>query len=129
MLWQLWRWLEPYTARDRPGGERLRAAPASTVKPRSPGRWLASAQRFQSQGDYRRACFCLYEGMLQRLHDTGKVPQLASRTDGEYTRAVAALSNPSPYRTLLRTHEDLHFGGAEATAERYAACRDAYQDL
>lgn len=128
----LWRWLQPYTARA-PARRGRRASPSrsATSQPqrRSPARWLASAQIYQRQGDYRRACFCLYEGMLQQLNDAKLVPQRASWTDGEYARALTDLPNPAPYGVLLRAHEELRFGEVEATAERYAECREAFQQL
>ncbi len=128
--WRLWQAWQPYRVAGRPRrGRRSRTGSASGTPSRSPGRWLAAAQAYQGQGDYRRACFCLYEGALQHLNDRQLVPQLASRTDGEYARAVAALPNSAPYQTLLRQHEALCYGEAEATPERYAACREAFQQL
>ncbi|NJL00255.1 MAG: DUF4129 domain-containing protein [Spirulinaceae cyanobacterium SM2_1_0] len=129
LAWQLWCWLQPYTIGKRPGGKRIASRAAAPPRRRSPSGWLATAQTYQRQGNYRRACLCLYAGALQQLNDAGVAPHLDSRTDGEYAHVIAALPNAVPYQTLLRNHEDLRFGGAEATAERFAECREAYQQL
>lgn len=125
----LWQWLQPYTVRSPARGRRRPPPRPQAQQRRSPARWLASAQTYQRQGDYRRACLCLYAGMLQQLNDAKLVPQLASRTDGEYARAVANLPQAAPCRVLLHAHEELRFGDAAATVERYAECRDAFQQL
>jgi hypothetical protein len=91
--------------------------------------WLQRSQKFQQQGNYREACLCLYMAMLQRLNDTGLVPHQSSRTDGEYLQLVQQLPKPTPYQTLLVTHQELCFSNTEASRSVFDECQEAYREI
>ncbi|MGB0562222.1 MAG: DUF4129 domain-containing protein [Spirulinaceae cyanobacterium] len=118
-LWTLWRLVRPYWLRWQ--GDRT---PISTPQTnhQSRSQWRQQARQYQSQGNYTQACLCLYFGMLQQLHDQGQLPHQASRTDGEYDRALAQQPQPTPYRTLLTVHQRLKFANAPATQELLDRC-------
>jgi hypothetical protein len=91
--------------------------------------WLQRSQKFQQQGNYREACLCLYRAMLQRLNDTGIAKAQPSRTDGEYLQLVQQLPQPTPYQTLLMTHQQLCFSKTEASRSDFEQCLQAYQEI
>ena len=91
--------------------------------------WLQRSQKFQQQGNYREACLCLYMAMLQRLNDTGLVPHQSSRTDGEYLQLIQQLPKPTPYQTLLVTHQELCFSNTEASRSVFDQCQEAYREI
>jgi len=91
--------------------------------------WLQRSQKFQQQGNYREACLCLYMAMLQRLNDTGLVPHQSSRTDGEYLQLIQQLPKPTPYQTLLVTHQELCFSNTEASRSVFDECQEAYREI
>ncbi|HSF76258.1 MAG TPA: DUF4129 domain-containing protein [Microcoleus sp.] len=91
--------------------------------------WLLRAQKLQQQGKYRQACRCLYMTVLQRLNDAGTVVDQPSRTDGEYLELIQQLPQPVPYETVIRIHEQLYFGNAEADALTFEQCQQAYQQI
>ncbi|MBE9140826.1 DUF4129 domain-containing protein [Nodosilinea sp. LEGE 07088] len=90
--------------------------------------WWREAQRLAQQGNYAEACKALYMAGLARLNDTEIVLYRPSRTDGEYLTCIA--THPSrPYELLIRTHERIAYGDAQATEETYQRCRRAYQEI
>jgi hypothetical protein len=95
----------------------------------SVAKWLQRSQKFQQQGNYREACLCLYRAMLQRLNDTGLVPHQSSRTDGEYLQLIQQLPKPTPYQTLLVTHQELCFSNTEASRSVFDQCQEAYREI
>ena len=126
--WQLYQILRPYWDSLRP---QVRAArePAQTT-----ANWLRQAQVAQAQADYASACRALYMATLQKLSERDLIAPQSSRTDGEYLALLQALSlqdlpRPQPYELLIQTHERLHFDRLSASAELYAQCWQAYQQL
>lgn len=91
--------------------------------------WLRRSQEFYRQGNYSEACRLLYMAMLQKLHETGVAPHQPSRTDGEYRQLTRELPQEGSYQTLLTTHEQLCFGRAEISADDFAQCQQAYQEI
>lgn len=91
--------------------------------------WFKQSQKLQQQGNYREACLCLYKAMLQRLNDSGIVPDQPSRTDGEYLQLVQHLSKPSSYQTLIMTHQQLCFSNIEASSFVWEECQQAYREI
>ncbi|MEC4986144.1 MAG: DUF4129 domain-containing protein [Oscillatoria sp. PMC 1068.18] len=128
--WQVWQVLSPYLYLV---SQKLGQSGDSTVTKQSQELsargWLARSRNFQREGNYREACVCLYLAMLQRLHDREIILHQASRTDGEYLNLVRDLSQPQPYEKIFASHQQLLFGGGEATAQLYEMMEQAYQDL
>ncbi|MEM8639419.1 MAG: DUF4129 domain-containing protein [Cyanobacteria bacterium P01_G01_bin.54] len=125
-LWALWRLARPYW---RLWQEARPVTATAQPSRQSPSQWQQQAQQYQRQGNYTQACLCLYFGMLQHLHDQGQVPHQASRTDGEYHRALAEQPHSTPYYTLLTVHQRLKFANAPATQELLDRCLAAYAQL
>ncbi|HEY9643215.1 MAG TPA: DUF4129 domain-containing protein [Coleofasciculaceae cyanobacterium] len=130
--WQLYRLIRPYLAIFW----RLRQSPpllsTLTVETLAVSEWLHRSQQSRQQGNYRESCRALYQAMLQRLNDQQLIAQDLSRTDGEYTTLLHALSQldrPQPYHLLLRTHESLCFSTAPISAEICDRCWQAYREI
>lgn len=127
---QIWRWLRPYVyslthSLNQPT-QKVTQTPAQSL---SVAGWLQRSQKFQQQGNYREACRSLYMAMLQRLNDNGIAPHESSRTDGEYLKLIQQLPQPTPYRTLLMTHQQLCFSNTEASSSDFEQCQQAYQEI
>jgi len=71
---------------------------------------------------------CLYRAMLDRLEGEG-VEGDPSRTDGEYWRLLQARPTAPSYQTLLVAHQQVCFGGADATRSLYERCSQAFGEL
>lgn len=125
LVWQFCQILLPYWQTLRP------PARPPTQPHRTSANWLQQAQQAQQQGDYTAACRALYLATLQRLGEQNLISPQASRTDGEYLTLLQTLSLqvPQPYRLLIQTHERLHFDRLPASAELYAECWQAYQQI
>jgi hypothetical protein len=91
--------------------------------------WLKRSRKFQQQGDYYRACRCLYLAMLQQLHDTGIAPHQGSRTDEEYRLLILQLPQPDSYETLFKIHQQLCFGSQEASVNIFVRCQQACREI
>lgn len=91
--------------------------------------WVNQAQQAQKQGDYHQACQCLYQAMLQQLHNQGIVRHHSSRTDGEYGEIIAQMSQPQPYQQLFQTHQELCFGNFPASLSLLEKCWQAYEHI
>jgi hypothetical protein len=130
LVWQLWQLLRPYVySLRKPLSQPSDRATKTPKNELSVAAWLQRSQKFQQQGNYREACFCLYMAMLQRLNDTGIAQHQPSRTDGEYLQLVRQLPQPQPYQTLLATHEQLCFSNTEASRSVFDECQQAYQEI
>lgn len=128
-LWQIYRWLDPYLGRSIFGRGAI-ATPAARSAPVVPSsEWLARSRLAQQRGDYREACRALYLAALQKLSESQLIPDLPSRTDGEYLGLVRSLPRSAAYQTLIRTHEQLCFSDAPISAETCDRCQRAYRDL
>lgn len=129
IVWQVWRlWgdrLSSFPSRLRNSASRT----DSGVSELTVSAWLQRAQEFYRQGNYGEACRNLYMAMLQKLHETGIAPHQLSRTDGEYRQLMQELPQAGLYQTLLTTHEQLCFGNAEISADDFAQCQQAYQQI
>ena len=113
ILWQLalilWPQLRQFRLR------RMRPSRSSTpITARSLQDWWQLAQAARERGDHSEACRCLYLALLRHLHDQQILPELPSRTDGEYIRGLLTqqIQPLSPYELLIRTHETLCFNHA-----------------
>ncbi|ELS00135.1 DUF4129 domain-containing protein [Gloeocapsa sp. PCC 73106] len=95
----------------------------------SSSQWVERSQQYLKQHNYRDACVCLYQGMLQLLDERNLIPQHHSRTDGEYWRLVERFLHPLPYQTLLSTHQSLRFGNVEASLKTWQNCEEAYRQI
>ena len=130
IAFKFWQWLQPYLGRFN-----LKLTPAVTPKPKqastqaSIAKWLRRSQQYQQQGNYREACLCLYQAMLQHLNDSSVAPHQTSRTDGEYRAIIKSLAQPQPYQILLHIHEQLSFGYREASLSVLQKCQQAYQEI
>ena len=128
-IWQLFLLLNPYfqdfakqrKKKGKKGQEKNLDVPVSV--------WLSRAQKMQQQGNYKEACFCLYQAMLKRLDEKEIIPQELSRTDGEYRKLVQNLSQPDSYNTLLKNHEELCFSQTEASQDIFEKCKQAYRKI
>jgi hypothetical protein len=130
IIWQLWQLLRPYIyslrKQLRQPADRVTTTESSEL---SVAAWLQRSQKFQQQGNYREACRCLYMAMLQRLHDSGIAPHQSSRTDGEYLQLIQQLPQPTPYQTLLVTHQRLCFSQADVSRSVFDQCQQAYREI
>ncbi|WP_052050296.1 DUF4129 domain-containing protein [Leptolyngbya sp. KIOST-1] len=127
--WLVYQGISAYLSQRQPGGlGATRRTVPSAAALKQAAHWWHEAQRLAQQGDYAAACQALYMAGLARLNDTETVPYRPSRTDGEYLTCIA--THPSrPYELLIRTHERLTYGAAQATEETYQRCRRAYQEI
>jgi hypothetical protein len=123
LSWQLYQILLPYWDSLRPAA-RLLHQPA-----RTPTDWLRQAQAAQAQADYAAACRALYMASLQILGEQKLIAPQSSRTDGEYLALLRSLALPQPYQLLIQTHERLYFDRLFISAELYAECWQAYQQI
>ena len=130
ITWQIQRWFLLYLPSLKtpvnPAASRTIKTPIQEL---SVANWLAKAQQLQQQGNYRGACQCLYRAMLQQLHDRGIAPHQSSRTDGEYGQIIEQLSQPQPYQKLLKVHQELCFGNAQASFSLLETCQQAYREI
>ncbi|MGB3694239.1 MAG: DUF4129 domain-containing protein [Spirulinaceae cyanobacterium] len=128
-IWQLWLLLNPYFQDFGKQRNKKTQKGQKEALDISVSAWLARAQKMQQQGNYKEACFCLYQAMLKRLDEKEIISQELSRTDGEYRQLVRNTSQPEPYNTLLNSHEELCFSQAEASQEIFAECKEAYGQI
>lgn len=103
----------------------------TTVKTKQPtaNQWVERSQQYLKQNNYRDACLCLYQSMLELLDEQRLIPKLESRTDGEYWQLVEQFPHPQPYQALLLTHQCLYFGNVEASLKTWQNCEQAYQEI
>ncbi len=129
LIVQLYQIIRPYWLRLRSP----RVSGSSLQRDRTPHRtaadWWQRAQELQRRGDYREACQAFYMATLQHLSERNLIPDQSSRTDGEYFQLVQPLPQPHLYQLLIRTHEQICFGGATISAETCDCCRQAYQEI
>lgn len=125
--WQLWLILRPYLyglSFEWGTSANTGTAQSETVR----DLWERS-QKFYRQGNYKQAARYLYLAMLQKLHDSGLVPQQPSRTDGEYRQLTDSLPKREAYQMLLNTHENIYFGNADISPEDFQQCQQAYREI
>ncbi len=130
LTWQLWLLLRPYVRTWQKQQQQFRQlSEQQTVRELSINEWLERSHNFQKQRDYRQAIFCLYQGMLQQLNDRAIIPNLSSRTDGEYLKLIQQSQiSPFPsYQLLLNTHEKLCFSNQHADESLWQQCQQAFQ--
>ncbi len=126
-----WRWgqaLWRYRSQRRLAQLTAPAAPP-IPPPLAVNEWLARAQQAQRQGDYTQACRSLYCAMVQLLNDRAVVSDRLNQTNGEYQQLVQDWPRAIDYQTLIQTHEQIHFGGAQVDAAQYQRCQKAYQGI
>jgi hypothetical protein len=132
-IWIVWKIQRLFKLYLRSRKSRInRAIPRTAKTPIREGsvaHWLAQAQQLQQQGNYRGACQCLYQAMLQQLHDKGIVLHQSSRTDGEYWQIIENLTQSQPYQQLLRIHQELCFGNIPASLTLFETCWQAYREI
>ncbi len=130
LTWQLWLLFRPYVRTWQKQQQQFRQlSEQQTVRELSINEWLERSHIFQKQRDYRQAIFCLYQGMLQQLNDRAIIPNLSSRTDGEYLKLIQQSQiSPFPsYKLLLNTHEKLCFSNQNADESLWQQCQQAFQ--
>ncbi|MDJ0601323.1 MAG: DUF4129 domain-containing protein [Crocosphaera sp.] len=91
--------------------------------------WIIQAQQAQQQGNYQQTCQCLYQAMLQQLHERKIVPHQSSRTDGEYRKIIEKIPQSQPYQQLLEIHQELCFGNFPASLSLVETCWQAYEKI
>lgn len=127
--WKLLRSLKFYLKRRQPATKPLFRINNPSIQKNSLSSWVTQAQKFQHQGDYREAFYCLYQAMLQQLDNSGIIPQQSSRTDGEYWQIIQQLTYPEPYQQLLKIHEELCFGNVPPSLSLLETGWSAYQEI
>lgn len=130
LIWQLWLLFRPYVRTWQKQQQQFRQlSEQQTERELSINEWLERSHNFQKQRDYRQAIFCLYQGMLQQLNDRAIIPNLSSRTDGEYLKLIKQSQiSPFPsYQLLLNTHEKLCFSNQNADESLWQRCKQAFQ--
>jgi len=125
------RWIRSYLKYQR---RKLKNQPASRkvnsdVTEWSIAHWLKQAQKLQNQENYREACQCLYQAMLQQLHNRDMILHQVSRTDGEYWQLIQQFNRPQPYQQLLQIHQELCFGNVPASFSLLETCWNAYGEI
>jgi hypothetical protein len=124
------RFLEPYIKTFKPHlNQSLKGREKTELKSLNVKTWLERSQKFQQQGNYREACLCLYQAMLQELSDRAIVVNEFSRTDGEYSRLTRYLPQSNYYQTILSIHQLLCFSEVEANLDTFQQCQQAYQQI
>jgi hypothetical protein len=128
VIWLLWRialLISPQLSKLVQSKFRVRSPKISQEL--TGAQWLNKARNYYQIEDYRQACFCLYQAMLQKLHDRNLLPHQLSRTDGEYLRFTEQLEDAAAYRLLLNVHQKLCFSNREASVGTFDECQQAYQ--
>ena len=115
-----------FKQRKKPKKSQPASVEASSL---STAAWIKKAQKLQQQGNYREACQCLYQAMLQQLHDRDIISHQVSRTDGEYWQLIENLKQPQPYQQLLQIHQELCFANVSASVSLLEICWNAYWEI
>jgi hypothetical protein len=124
------RFLEPCLTTFKPDISRaLNNQKNSGFKQLTVNAWLERSQQFKQEKNYREACFCLYQAMLQQLSDRTVIANELSRTDGEYLKLTNYLPQSNYYRTIFLIHQQLCFKEIEANLETFQQCQQAYQKI
>ena len=131
IAWQLWLLLRPYVRKWRRKQNLPTGSPPIVEPQLSTAEWIEKSQDYAKQRDFRQAIFCLYRGMLQKLSDRGIIPELLSRTDGEYQKSLQnlELSSFPACELLLSIHQRLCFSSIEASQSMFEECWQAYQEI
>ncbi len=133
LVWITWKgqqWVKWYRRKRKSTNKpRIITNIPDTTDDYSVDHWVTQAQQAQQQGNYQQACQCLYQAMLQQLHNQGIIPHQSSRTDGEYRQIIAKMSQPQPYQQLLQTHQELCFGHFPASLSLVETCWQAYEQI
>ncbi len=130
LVWLIWRFAQIIPII----GQRLHRSKSVSAQPTiktelSFEKWLRKSSKYQQAGNYEQACRCLYFAMLQHLDDQGLIPQLLSRTDGEYLKLLLELPYIEPYITLLDIHQELCFSDRPASPLLYENCQQALRAI
>lgn len=133
---QIWRWaLRSQHLWKRYLAQQQTLATDAPIQ-RSLAEWLALAQTFQAQGNFKEACRALYMALLQHLQDLQLIRLHHGWTDQEYVAQIRILGlsgHPQPelhpYETLLTTHERLCFSQSEISEQDFLACSQAYEQI
>lgn len=125
----VWQRLSPYLYTLKLGNQTDQLPNNKNTSQQSVATWLKRSQKFKQQGNYRDACLCLYNAMLQQLNDTNLIPNEPSRTDGEYLHLTQPLPHSPAYQTLLLIHQELCFNQADISQADFERCQTAYQQL
>ncbi|MGK7878863.1 MAG: DUF4129 domain-containing protein [Crocosphaera sp.] len=133
LIWFIWKgqkWVKWYRRRLKYYNRQnmIKNVPETTLD-HSVDYWVSQAQQAQQQGNYKQACQCLYQAMLQKLHNQEIIPHQSSRTDGEYEKIIAKMSQPQPYQQLLNIHQELCFGNFSASVSLVETCWQAYEKI
>jgi hypothetical protein len=132
IIWQTWLILKFYLRRwRRERNNSLQVKPPETIKTLSSLEWVMRSQQMGQEGNYQEAILCLYRAMLQKLDERGIIPDLASRTDGEYLYLIKQLqlSQIESYQSLLLIHQRLCFSETEVSLSLFEQCQQAYQKI
>ena len=129
--WQIWLLLRTYLRRWQKQKHLVETVISTSIPNLSISEWVARSQQYSQQGDYRQGIFCLYQAMLNLLHDRQLIDEQSSRTDEEYRRSLQNLQLPKlqPYELLLSIHQRLCFSSAEASRSLFEQCWQAYQEI
>ncbi|HEV7758674.1 MAG TPA: DUF4129 domain-containing protein [Acidimicrobiales bacterium] len=94
---------------------------------RTPGEWLAEAERHEAEGRWREGLLCRYRSLVTRLADLGIIPEAVGRTAGEYVGDVAERhpAGADGFRTATGLFETAWYGGVDRGSEG----RDRFVDV
>ncbi len=133
LIWITWKgqqWVRWYRRKIKSHrNQRMIKNIPETTPDHSVDYWVMQAQQAQQQGNYQQACQCLYQAMLQQLHERKVVPHQSSRTDGEYGQIIAKMPQPQPYQQLLQIHQELCFSNFSASMSLVETCWQAYAHI
>lgn len=131
LSWQGWLLLRAHLRKWQKQKRLVEPTIITSTSKLSIAEWVARAQEYSQQGDYRQGIFCLYQAMLHLLHDRAIINQQFSRTDREYQRSLQnlQLAQLQPYELLLSIHQRLCFSSAEASQSLFEQCLQAYRKI
>ncbi len=129
--WRIWLLLRFYLRRWKRQTQTNSSTITMVTSKITVAEWVARAQEYGKQGDYRQGIFCLYQAMLHLLEDRAIIEQQSSLTDREYQRFLQnlQLSQLQTYELLLSTHQRLCFSSAEASKSLFEQCLQAYRSI
>ncbi|HZP84138.1 MAG TPA: DUF4129 domain-containing protein [Chthonomonadaceae bacterium] len=95
-----------------------------------PDVWLQQAQKYASEGDYRRAFRAVFLAILLHLDRAGAIQYDRARTNGDYLRALRGQRSRGLYEAMLplSAEFDRRWYGHRATTETdYLRCLREYE--
>jgi hypothetical protein len=129
LILNYWKYRERSAPKERTAFDYDEAEP-DTIQ--EPDIWLQQAQRYASDGDYRRAFRAVFLAILLQLDHAGAIQYDRTRTNGDYLRLLRAGNLGALYDAFrpLVFEFDVRWYGDRPTQERdYRRCRDEFDRI